>query len=167
MQNHTSTTRASSGLDPTYAFIPFPELGQCPCIAQLLARWAGSAWEKLSLAVFPLLECEEVLLRPCEGPITPPLWRLTAIRTGPRTIRDLQLAGEHRAGEGGLCTQCPKSQCSHFAQQNVVSLGCLQFCKLLWYLLAGSFRKDLSGCAWKTSEQQYTSIKCLSEGLVR
>lgn len=32
------------------------------------------------------------------------------IRTGSRRISDLQLAGEHGAGEGDLCTQCPKSQ---------------------------------------------------------
>lgn len=44
---------------------------------------------------------------------------------------------------------------------------CLVVCSTAnYHLLAGSLRKDLPGCAWETSEQQYTSIKCLSEGLV-
>lgn len=47
------------------AFVPFPELRQCPCISELIAWWAGSTRERLSLAVFPPLESEEVLLLPC------------------------------------------------------------------------------------------------------
>lgn len=110
MQNHVSTIRASIGLDPAYCFypcwFPFPELEWCPCISELIAWWgrpgwwAGSAWKRLGLGSFP---STGVWGKSYHYPVLqPPLWRLTIIRTGPRRISDLHLAGERGAGEGSL-----------------------------------------------------------------
>lgn len=56
------------------------------------------------------------------------------IRTGSRRMSDLQLTGEHAAGEGDLCAQRPKSQCS-------IAKGGITWMQVLQIITAPSFRQ--------------------------
>lgn len=95
--------------------------------------------------------------------LQPPRWRLIIIRTYPRRISDLQLAGEPGADEG-ISAQCPKSQCC--IAQKVVPLGTTtSYC--------GTFlQAALAKTYWvmpgkPLSSNTHTNIKCLPADLVR